>query len=95
MEPSKKISLGELVRRACRDEYGLRSYEDRRRAVAELLSLELPVGSPEEMKRESVPAAGTRTGASTISLAPSFRRSSRSPARSSTSPGISSTATTT
>jgi hypothetical protein len=49
-------SLGELVRRACRIEYGLRSREDRRRALEELVSLRLPVGAPDQMKRESVPA---------------------------------------
>lgn len=50
-------SLGELVRRACRAEYGLHSREERRRALAELVSLRLPVGEPDRMKRESVPTA--------------------------------------
>lgn len=49
-------SLGELVRRACRAEYGVASDEERRRALDELLSLDLPVADPGEMKRESVPA---------------------------------------
>ena len=49
-------SLGELVRRACRVEYGFHSREERRRALAELASLRLPVGEPDRMKRESVPA---------------------------------------
>lgn len=49
-------SLGELVRRACRAEYGLHSREVRRRALDELVSLRLPVGEPDQMKRESVPA---------------------------------------
>ncbi len=48
-------SLGDLVRRACRAEYGLASKDDRRRALQELLSLDLPVGEPGEMKRQSVP----------------------------------------
>ncbi len=49
-------SLGELVRRACRTQYGYVSTEERRKAVATLLTLDLPVGSTEQLKRESVPA---------------------------------------
>lgn len=48
-------SLGDLVRRACRIEYGFTSQEERRRALEELLAMDLPVGEPQEMKRESVP----------------------------------------
>ncbi len=48
-------SLGELVRSACEREYGLASREERLAAVVELASLDLPVGTPEEMARESVP----------------------------------------
>jgi hypothetical protein len=48
-------SLGDLVRRACRIEYGFHSRDERRRAVAELVALQLPVGDPDQMKRESVP----------------------------------------
>ena len=50
-------SLGELVRRACRAEYGFPSREERRRALEELVSLRLPAGEPGRMKRESVPTA--------------------------------------
>lgn len=49
-------SLGDLVRRACRAEYGLTSQEARLQALDELLAMDLPVGEPDEMKRESVPA---------------------------------------
>jgi metallophosphoesterase superfamily enzyme len=49
------ISLGELVRTACEQLYGRVSTEDRLRAVAALGDFELPVGTPEEMERESVP----------------------------------------
>ena len=48
-------SLGQLVRGACEREYGLASQETRLAAVAELSSLDLPVGTPEDIARESVP----------------------------------------
>ena len=48
-------SLGELVREACRERYGLVSEEERLEAVRELEALSLPVGEPEELERESVP----------------------------------------
>lgn len=48
-------SLGELVRRACRAEYGAPSEEERQRALDELLALDLPVADPTQLKRESVP----------------------------------------
>lgn len=51
------VSMGELIRTACERHYGLVSGEDRSAAVAELASMRLPVGSPEEMKAESVPDA--------------------------------------
>jgi len=50
-------SLGELVRRACEIQYRLLPVETRLEAVRELASLSLPVGTPEEMERESVPRA--------------------------------------
>jgi len=52
------VSLGQLVREACERQYGLLTEEDRLEAVRELASLDLPVGTPEEMERESVPDAG-------------------------------------
>lgn len=51
------MSMGELIRSACEHQYGLAGTESRRRAVDSLASLGLPVGSPEDMKRESVPAS--------------------------------------
>lgn len=51
------VSVGELVRTACREHYGRTSTRDRRAALEELRSLELPVGEIGEMKRESLPAA--------------------------------------
>lgn len=50
-------SLGELVRQACRAQYGLADRESRMKAVRELSEMSLPVGTPEEMERESVPGA--------------------------------------
>lgn len=52
---ARGISLGDLVRRACEHEYGLASREARLAAVDELADLELPVGTPQQMARESVP----------------------------------------
>ena len=49
-------SLGRLVREACETQYGHVSTEDRVRAVADLRRLSLPVGSPRQMRQESVPA---------------------------------------
>jgi len=49
------VSLGELVREACEARYGVMGGAAQLDAVATLASLRLPVGSPEEMKRESQP----------------------------------------
>ena len=51
----RETSVGALVRDACRSQYGLSTQAARLSAVAALASLSLPVGSPEEMERESVP----------------------------------------
>jgi len=51
----RKTSLGDLVRSACRSQYGFATREARLAAVRELASMALPVGTPEEMERESVP----------------------------------------
>ena len=51
------VSLGELVREACAAAYGVVDQEASIAAVASLAALRLPVGSPRDMKRESVPSA--------------------------------------
>ena len=51
-------SVGELVRAACRAQYSLSSRADRLALVDRLGALSLPVGTVEEMERESVSAAG-------------------------------------
>lgn len=52
----RHTSVGELVRAACRAQYSLSTRENRLAMVGQLAGLSLPVGSPAEMKRESVPA---------------------------------------
>ncbi len=47
-------SLGDLVREACEVQYGVVGGCDQVAAVTALARLNLPVGTPEEMKRESV-----------------------------------------
>ncbi|HEY6323154.1 MAG TPA: CopG family transcriptional regulator [Thermoanaerobaculia bacterium] len=49
-------SLGELVRQACEAQYGIISRESRVAAVRALEAMSLPVGDPEQIERESVPA---------------------------------------
>jgi hypothetical protein len=51
------VSLGELVREACAAAYGIVDHDARVSAVASLAALSLPVGTPREMKHESVPTA--------------------------------------
>lgn len=51
-------SVGELVREACRAQYSLTSRADRLALVDRLGALSLPVGTVEEMERESVPGVG-------------------------------------
>ena len=53
----RRVSLGRLVRAACEVKYGKASGEETVAAVKELAGLSLPVGSPAEMKQESVPQA--------------------------------------
>lgn len=48
-------SLGDLVREACEVQYGVLGGRDQVAAVSALARLELPVGTPAVMKRESVP----------------------------------------
>ena len=50
-------SLGALVREACVAQYGVVDTDMRVAAVAALSALSLPVGSPRDMKHESVPSA--------------------------------------
>jgi len=51
------VSLGELIRSACESQYGIARREARLQAVAALAAMALPVGTPDQMKRESAPAA--------------------------------------
>ena len=51
----RRTSVGDLIRKACEAQYGLQSDSDRLSAVAALGALELPVSTPAQMKRESLP----------------------------------------
>ena len=51
----RKTSLGELVRTACEKQYGIGGSQERIQAVRAIGALELPVGAPGQMKRESQP----------------------------------------
>lgn len=50
------VSMGDLVRNACEQQYGQTSREERLRAVRDLGGLALPVDEPEVMAAQSVPA---------------------------------------
>lgn len=55
----KGTSLGELVRKACKREYGGATAEEKLAAVRRLASFKLPVSAVRRMKNESVPDAGS------------------------------------
>jgi hypothetical protein len=48
-------SVGELVREACKSQYSLTSVAERLALIHRMAAMNLPVGTPEEMERESVP----------------------------------------
>jgi hypothetical protein len=51
----RQTSLGQLVRAACEQHYGLASQEVRLAAARKLRAFSLPVADPATMKAESVP----------------------------------------
>lgn len=51
----RRTSIGNLVRTACEQQYGLVSDKDRLAAARALAGLRLPVADVATMKRESVP----------------------------------------
>ena len=53
----RATSVGDLVRKACVAQYGLAARKERLDLVKQLAAMRLPVGTPEEMERESVPVA--------------------------------------
>ena len=52
----RRTSMGALIRAAVEATYGRADIEDRLEALAALSAIGLPVGSPAEMKAESVEA---------------------------------------
>jgi hypothetical protein len=57
----RKVSMGHLIRSACRRQYGVVPHEERLKAVRELCRLGLPVATVARMKRESVVDPATLT----------------------------------
>jgi hypothetical protein len=53
----RHLSVGELIREACRSQYFLTTRQERLSIVAKMAAMSLPVGTPEEIERELVPAA--------------------------------------
>jgi hypothetical protein len=51
----RRVSMGHLIRSACRRQYGVAPKEERLEAVREFCRLGLPVATVARMKRESVP----------------------------------------
>ena len=51
----RHTSLGDLIRSACQLQYGVASREERLAAVRRLAAMNLPVGTPSQIKAESVP----------------------------------------
>lgn len=49
------VSLGELVREACEVRYGVVGSASRLEAARALADLDLPIDTPEQLKRESQP----------------------------------------
>ena len=49
------VSMGHLIRQAVEAQYDLVDAEERMDAVRALSALSLPVGTPDEMKAESIP----------------------------------------
>lgn len=54
----KGVSMGQLIREACEQVYGVVDADERVSAISALAALSLPVGTPAAMKRESVPTIG-------------------------------------
>jgi len=53
----ERVSIGELIRSACEKQYGLPAESEAIEAVQRLSAMALPVGTPDEMKREALPKA--------------------------------------
>ena len=51
----KGVSMGQLIRSACEQQYWMVSRDDRISAARTLSALSLPVASPRKMKLESTP----------------------------------------